>query len=325
MKRIGIVTYHNAWNNGAFLQAFALQSYLEGHGLSVNVVDNNINFKSSKYENPLANKWWRAYEKRILECQQLLHIASDKEYDTVVYGSDEIWNLANEGSNPIFWGFGLKADKKIAYAPCSGGNLLRYLLKHPFKGLMVIWALNRNFNAISARDCVTKEFAERFLRKHVEECLDPTFLFDFSQYKGVNKYGDYLLIYSYGLSKESVNLIKEFAQKNKCKIIYTGSFSDWADDNPILNPLEWLNVMYHAKYVFTSTFHGSVFSIICERQFYVVDTNSNKVKDLLQRLNLIDRFIKDSKVSLNTIDYLSVNQKLNLLRGKSKDFLINNI
>ena len=90
MKRIGIVTYHKAWNNGAFLQAYALQSYLEGNGFYVNVVDNDINFKSLKSDNPLANKWWRAYEKRILECQQLLHIASDKEYDTVVYGSDEI-------------------------------------------------------------------------------------------------------------------------------------------------------------------------------------------------------------------------------------------
>ena len=61
MKRIGIVTYHKAWNNGAFLQAYALQSYLEGNGFYVNVVDNDINFKSLKscfdfsIHNPLDN------------------------------------------------------------------------------------------------------------------------------------------------------------------------------------------------------------------------------------------------------------------------------
>ena len=37
--KIGILTYHRALNYGAFLQAFALKSFLEAHNHNVTIID----------------------------------------------------------------------------------------------------------------------------------------------------------------------------------------------------------------------------------------------------------------------------------------------
>lgn len=325
MKKIGIVTYHKAWNNGAFLQALAMQMFLEAHGFEAHVVDTGIKYKSVVSADVNANNWWKEYEKILAKCHCLLHESLDKEYDVIIYGSDEIWNLRSYGANPVFWGYRLSSPKKIAYAPCSGELGMKICFKSPFKALMAAWAINHNYQAVSARDDRTKDFIKIFSSRAVTECLDPTFLADFTPYRLENTRGNYIVVYSYGLHQETIRRIKEFAAANDCKIVYTGSYSDWADENPVLDPLEWLNVMYHAKYVFTSTFHGCVFSVICRRSFFVVDTDSAKVNDLLRRLQLTDRMVADFNLLPSDLDYSIVLQRLNKLKRASEDYILSNI
>lgn len=325
MGKIGIVTYHKAWNNGAFLQAFAMQEFFENHGFDVSIIDAHIEYKPFMSESSDANRWWRAYEEILKGSHKLLRESSDKEYDLVIYGSDEIWNLTGYGANPMFWGYRIKSHRKIAYAPCSGGHLGMYLIRHPFKTLMAAWALNCNFDAISVRDRATKELVNRLSLKNVTECLDPTFLIDFKPYTEENNRGDYVVVYSYGLQPETIRMIVDICNMHHYQIIYTGSYCDWADENPILTPFEWVNLMYHAKLVFTSTFHGAVFSIICGKEFYVVDTHSTKVLDLLYRLDLTERILCSSDKLPQVIDYHALNERINMLRNKSKEFLLKNI
>ena len=325
MNNVGIITFHNAWNNGAYLQAYAMLNFLKDSGFDAKIVETNIKFNPFKSDSNLTNIWWRNYEQKLLSCQKYLTKSLNKESDVIIYGSDEIWNIASYGSNPIFWGYGLKARRKIAYSPSAGGCGLLFFIKHPFKTLMVTWAINHNFISLSARDNATKKIINHFTNKKVKECLDPTFLYDFSKYKGENKYGDYIVVYSYGLKKQTIEMIKDYAKKHCYKIYYTGSYCDWSEENPILNPFEWLNLMYHAKYVFTSTFHGTVFAILCERQFSVVDTNSNKVMDILKKFKISDRIINGTVENIKTIDYSKVNKLKNILILNSKEYLWKNI
>ena len=41
-KKIGVMTFVNAYNNGAFLQTYALQKYLEKYGYEVEQIVPNI-------------------------------------------------------------------------------------------------------------------------------------------------------------------------------------------------------------------------------------------------------------------------------------------
>lgn len=321
IKNIGIVTYYNALNNGAFLQALAINSFLEQHGFDVSFINTKEDFSLPKLANTNELNYWHAYKKKLEECHSMLKQTERSSFDAIIYGSDEIWNLNGHGKNPLFWGYKLTSKNKIAYAACAGGIGLKHMIKYPF----TIWGILTKFKAISVRDIATKKLVSKFYLKSISECLDPTFLGDFTKYRKENLRGDYIVIYSYSLKKETVKQIKKFASIHNCKTIFTGSYSDWADENPILDPIEWLSLMYNAKYVFTSTFHGSVFSIICKKEFYVVDTNTNKVHDLLYRLNLTDRLINNFEHLPYRINYEEVDKKIEKIRISSKKFLLSNL
>ena len=80
------------------------------------------------------------------------------------------------------------------------------------------------------------------------------------------------------------------------------------------------------------SFHGCVFSIIYEKNYYVfkrfsdqdkMSTNT-RVTNLLDRLRLNDRLVKQyEELNLNVIDYESVNYRVQQFRDESRTFLIN--
>jgi hypothetical protein len=94
-------------------------------------------------------------------------------------------------------------------------------------------------------------------------------------------------------------------------------------------PLEFLNLGLNAEYVVSTSFHGVVFSIVFEKQFYSLGmgNNSSRVKSILDALGIKDRLISDgNSIDMeNKIDYHEVNIKLNILRQKSIEFLRQNI
>lgn len=47
--KIGIITYHNAMNYGAVLQAYALQEWLKKNGCSVEILDYNNQMVALSY------------------------------------------------------------------------------------------------------------------------------------------------------------------------------------------------------------------------------------------------------------------------------------
>jgi hypothetical protein len=213
----------------------------------------------------------------------------------------------------------LNSQKKIVYAACTGNSKITDYCLFPY----TIWGL-RKFNAISVRDEESYRKISKLTRKPIDIVLDPTFLISYENFIADNPYGKYVLVYTYGLSKQAITSIKNFAVLNDCKIICTGSNAEWADYNICANPFEWISLIYHAEVIFSSTFHGTVFSIICKKQFFVVDTESDKVKDLLGKLGLSERKALDF-LSIAPIDYAQVEVKLEPLILKSKKFLLDNL
>ena len=97
-----------------------------------------------------------------------------------------------------------------------------------------------------------------------------------------------------------------------------------------IGPFDFLNLIQHAKYVCTDSFHGCVFSIIFERDFYVFKrfsdcdkmSTNNRVIGLINRMGLADRMVENYKLmDLNPIDYHLVNRNLNDFRTYSMKYL----
>ena len=84
-----------------------------------------------------------------------------------------------------------------------------------------------------------------------------------------------------------------------------------------------------AKFVFTGTFHGAVFSILNHVQFKVYLTNKGriaKVGNLLNLFGITDRNIDDNYLfdldkQKNEIDYTAVDEQIKRRREESLNYL----
>ncbi|MCB9807067.1 hypothetical protein H6768_04235 [Candidatus Peribacteria bacterium] len=55
-----------------------------------------------------------------------------------------------------------------------------------------------------------------------------------------------------------------------------------------------MNLIYNANYVVSTSFHGTAFSILFEKQFYSagMDDNSSRAKSLLDLFGIPERYIE---------------------------------
>ena len=160
----------------------------------------------------------------------------------------------------------------------------------------------KKFDAISARDIRTKKVLERVLNKEVKLVLDPTFLIDYNDICKRIINDKYILLYSYGVDDIVVKYIKDFARMKNLKIIVSGYEVDWADYNIAYTPKEWISLFKYADFVVSTTFHGTVFSLIFEKQFILYGDN-DKAEDLLSLFLLQNR---------KCIDYNQIQSSLEL-------------
>lgn len=323
--KIGILSMQRVLNYGSFLQAYALKETLKklGHECcfidiqpgraiigNTSQIDNEsrIAFIIQRIDIYLLNRikhyfFSKSRTSRFYnEFFPILGVSEkpnyDSAYDTVVIGSDEVFNCTQKAE----WGFaktllgeGLNSNFVITYAASCGHTNLDKLdqlqIKEEVKNAMI------NLKTISVRDKNTKEFAEELTGKEIYEHIDPTLIYDFANLVPVSVPGkNYILIYAYDgriKDKETIAMIKKFAKKEKKLIVCAGVYQSWCDRQILCTPFELLAYFKNADYVVTDTFHGTVFSIKYNRKFVTIirDSNREKLYDLLERFKLTDRLM----------------------------------
>lgn len=333
-KKVLIITYYEAPNYGAFLQAYSTQSFFENNGVDAKICRHSANKANmftriiDKKISPQSLAYRNALKRKIDEAQKYLHYDDEREddFDLAIIGSDEVWNIKNLTAIhlPIFFQPSKRAKKTVAYAACAGRCEAKHMKLLPYTSGI------RKLDAVAVRDDHTYNLAKSLGVKKVVRTLDPTFLCKFDQVipsRAIQ--ADYLLVYTYGLSEQSVQKIRNFAAQEKLKIIATGSVCGWADENPLPSPFEWLSLIRYSRYVITSTFHGTVFSIQLNKQFITIETTSGKVKSVLEELNLTNQ-LKNSDWKaedlLNcVIPYDDINQIVEARRQASAQFLLDSL
>jgi hypothetical protein len=86
----------------------------------------------------------------------------------------------------------------------------------------------------------------------------------------------------------------------------------------------WLGYLMNAKYVVTDSFHGCAFSVNTNRDFFaIVTSNGSRIYSMLELFGLQSRVLTDpDEIDLSkTIDWDAVNQKLEVRRKESQDWL----
>lgn len=353
--KIGILTYHRSHNYGALLQAIALRKVLADMGHEVTFIDYwpayhrhmyaLFSFASLKYRSVrgnlsyikscLQNYKYRKerinnFNKFIAEYIEPFLSSMNDSYDLVIHGSDQIWRkqLEIKTYNPIYFGnHDIQTEKKISYAASMG------ILPDTEKDKIIVKDLLSNLSTISVRELGLKELCKSLGYADTRQDLDPTLLLSHSDWTGMfwlqktNRVEKYALYYKI-MDSFDISSLKRFAASKglKLKIIYNKAVCKNTDEKiTTAEARQFLDLIYNADYVFTSSFHGLVFALLFHKPFFASFThNSERAGSLLQALHISGRLLNPkSEIPSNVpaIEYDIVDSQLKLLRSSSLNFL----
>lgn len=335
--KIGIITvYEPITNLGSYLQAYALKKFLEKNGHEVAVIKNISSIKTALKcickINPKREFLLRIIKSlRFIKDINKLDLVKKNnlnKFDVLIYGSDEIWNLENPYfRNNLFWGNdeNIKTNCKIAYAVSVGELSLTTLEKYKFYAN----SLN-DFNEIFVRDQRTFDIMETLISKSCRFVCDPTLLLPVNELTNKIKIPEYkyLLVYTYGLEKNMEEMVIRYAKKYSLKIISPCFWHIWADKVIECSPLQFSSLISGAECVFTSTFHGTIFTLLNHKRCCILPVRE-KVEDVVSRLGEKQRLIDSScsfeefeeKMSIG-FDSDKFEKNLSCIRSESEKLLL---
>jgi hypothetical protein len=322
--KVGILTFHDVFNPGAFLQAYATQELLTRMGHNAEII--NYNPPAHRYH-PLRyalkqgwrlplrlKKWSDAFvrdlafsgaRKSHLKLSMLHEVRGEIariHYDAVLVGADIVWNFKNPnlGNDPVYFGEGLSTDRLIAFAPSSGACTLDDVIpEYVSKGL-------HRFDSLSARDPNTAEIVKKASGRSAEVICDPTFhiIDQIDDFPNRDLRRGFILIYLLPGQDTSQRLIKQvqaLSAKTNLPVYAVLYRHKWADQNIIkCDPFLWLDLIRNASYVVTNTFHGTIFSILTKANFVLEynDLVRSKTERMVSSAGLDSRvFTQDSDLS----------------------------
>lgn len=263
------------------------------------------------------------------------------EADVYITGSDQVWAqlLGNKRVLPSFLDFGPDSTRRISYAPSFARKVYPAKLERQLRE-----ALSR-FDAISVRERDGVNICKKvgYDAVHV---IDPTLLLDKSKYikliTAKSTISGYIYIYSINIADASEvrwSEIRAYSQRLGLSIIVTpGSgyfegkelFGDEVTyDYSTIH--QWLSNIANAKMLVTTSFHGTVFSLILHCPVIYVPlkghfaSGNNRAEELLRNVGLENRILSDNvnieACFVNKIDWAAVDARLSIMRIHSLEFL----
>lgn len=253
------------------------------------------------------------------------------KYDAIVFGSDQIWNSMNKRNLVFFGDFGTEIGcQKIAYAPCSIYSKPPCYNKAKLKGLL------NGFKALSVRDSTTAELVKNIVGIIPQIVADPTVLYDFKEFI-IPAICQEKYIFAYILGSEingghqaaldkifkKIGIMKVIAivisdvsleaEKFADEVLYTAS------------PIDWVNLIANSQYVYTDSFHGTMFAMKFHKPFltyYKDASRASRLLDIKKTYNIqnIVSSVEEFDVS-NLVDYNVVDTQLDRIKRKSLNYL----
>lgn len=331
--KIGIITFHASHNFGSMLQAYALKNYLINQGHNAEIINfrtknqkdiysvitkrkgirylvKNLYSLSRYFSLKKKHQLFEDFLKEELGCIKEVNNAeeiNDMNFDAVIAGSDQIWNVETNDFEWIYFLENITA-KKYSYAvSCGPASVKADDKSRLFNNL-------EKFEKISVRDSATKVFVEENSNKKAEVVCDPVMLLSKKEWENLSSEGQikklpkkYIFFYTLSCSKRMKNIVKKISKKLGLKIVVPHNTNQndlflKAKKVLVSGPKEFLRLMKEATVVVTSSFHAMLFSIIFDKQFYIIDgLKDNRKRDILLEYHLTEQSI-DDKLDLSLIE-----------------------
>lgn len=368
IMRIGILTQPLLTNYGGMLQAYALQTVLKRLGHDVTIINRcypkvqySLLSKILRIKNIIIGRdvvctdiSKRAFVEEktsrfisenckltapIFTTDELNAFQQQEKLDAIVVGSDQVWRPRY---SPNIYNYFLDF--------VEGNDVIRYSYAASFG--VDIWEFNqqeseicsklaKQFNGISVREASAINLCKEYLGVEAKHVLDPTLLLSQQDYQTLQR-GDthasngslFTYILDAGEGKESIISkvseifgFKPFICMPKLKFTYQNAKKSLKDCQfPAVE--QWIQSFIDAEMVITDSFHGTAFSIIFNKPFWVLANprrGNTRMESLLETFGLKDRMISEENIGKKdlraSIDWERVNTIKENLKKESMDFL----
>ncbi len=345
-----IVTFHCVPNYGAVLQTYGLQEYLKTVVKEVRILDYRPNALLKDYRNInyysvgsvvmslysmlpfLAKK--RAFSK--FEKRMNLSVITGKQArdfknvkcDYLFCGSDQIWNPnVTDDFDPVYFGAFPMNDtpKVISYAASLGKSIFSN------KELYQMRKLLEHVDAISVREKEAQKILKDYLGIESVLVADPTILANPEVFKSLVKdvrYRNYLFVYTLTNNPRTLQVAKQVADMKGLLIVQVnGNRKSLSKSSHIIihdaGPEEFLSLLYHADFVVTDSFHGTVFSNLFHVPYITIPhkTRGGRMVSLLTELGMQNRLTEFSDICEIPIDWAVVDDNIRRIRDISIHFI----
>ena len=355
---IKTITCHKVYNLGASLQAYALAAYLQGRGHEVQIIDYQplylrhyrlTGVPNPRFDKPflretyqiakfpgrlydrLTSKRKRAFDRFTAEYLPVTQTtysdivalrANPPEADLYIAGSDQIWNplFRNGKDSAFFLDFVPEGKRRISYA----ASFAVEALEKQDADRMKPWL--EQLDAVSVRESSGVALLADMGINGVQ-VVDPVFLLPKESWERLAvqlPMRDYILVYDFDNNPKVKEIAQVISRKTGKKIVslFPVDWADavWAD----AGPCEFLGAVQNAGIVLSNSFHATAFSLIFQKDFYVVNRTEGinaRMKDMVGDLGLADRLICTVPAAITAIDYPNVVPLLEKKIIASKDYL----
>lgn len=377
MNEVGLLTLDShTYNYGGALQQYALFSTICKLGFNCEVIDYKLksedtmfSYKRSlkyitldkivkkirkRYEGKNDEKIVRQIQARqrmfelfrkenvILsaECDRAELYEIHKKYNTLVCGSDQIWNPAMTRPS-FFLDFVDDKRKKVIYAASIGRDNLSKVESKVYRRYL------NEIGHISVREERAKNILDKIgVSEDIAIVLDPTLLVDRNIWEKIAGEtplyrGQYVFCYYLDINENKRSAALSFADKYHLDIVsipylqekYNALDMCFSNFTEPVGPSQFLNLILNAAYVLTDSFHASVFSILFNKQFRVFGRGRGK-DSMDSRIETLLGYIEHKEYLLEPAELLNCNIQenemynlclLNKKKTQSLNWLLNSL
>lgn len=268
--------------------------------------------------------------------EQLAETVASLGLDAIIVGSDQVWRpYYSPCISNYFLDFlpGGSRIKRISYAASFGSDEWTFSPGHTKQCA----ALLKKFDAVSVREKSAVKLCKEHFGVDAVQTLDPTLLLNAEDYMNLcpdrkNSRGS-LFCYVLDKTPQKQAIIRRIACETgkqpfeSMPLLPPDTYNLYGNiDKCVFPPVEdWLSAFNEADMVVTDSFHGTVFSIIFNKPFYVIGNEGRgmaRFQSLLSLFGLEDRLITSDNVNISgEISWEKVNNCRQGLKQESLNFI----
>lgn len=253
--------------------------------------------------------------------------------DVYISGSDQIWNVRARDFSPAYY-FDFLDDqaKRISYA-ASLGPLEIDWTKYDAEGCKMFL---KKYSAISVREQGSADNIKKIIDVNCSIHVDPTILLTAEHWRKIQSDidyngGRYILLYCLEPSRLQLEMADAVSKKLNLPIVVLR----YNNKNDMFNhfvkkydsgPEDFLAYIDHAALVLSSSFHGTAFSLIYHKPFYVFNgMKDHRIASILEKMNMRQRSLETindvARVTLNPPDGDVIESLFEQERKASREYL----